>query len=76
MVIVGVMEELKAPIFVKLVCPVRMYCANEEQTHKKKHKCNTGNTEDSKLKVKDLKHKLVVDEYLEGYKTYKEGTKS
>jgi hypothetical protein len=69
------MEELKAPVFMKLVCPVRMYWVDKGHTRETKSKCNTSAIKDNEPKMEDWKHKLVVDKYLEGYKTYKEDTK-
>ena len=68
-------EELKSSAFVKLVCPVRIYRADKGHTRKAKRKRNTSAKKDTASKMEDWEHKLVVDKYLEGYKTYKEGTK-
>ena len=70
------MEELKPPVFVKSEHPVRVYWADADQTRKTNNKHNAGSTVDNVPKFKDWEHKLVIEEYLNKYKLYKEGTKA
>ena len=55
---------------------MRICWSNESQTLETKNKRNTGSKTVNVPKAEDLEHKLVVNEYLELYKTYKEGTKA
>ena len=70
------MEELKAPTFVKKEHSVRKYWSDEGQTLGTRNTHNVGSTTDTVPKTEDWEYKLVVDKYLEMYKTYKDGTKS
>ena len=53
------MEELKAPAFIKLVCAVRMYWTDQGQTRKTKSKHNNGTRQDNELKMDDWEHTQV-----------------
>ena len=75
-VAVRAMEELKPPVFVKSDRPVLVHWADEGQTRKTNNKRNVGPTVDNVPKTEDWEHKLVIEEYLDKYKLYKEGTKA
>ena len=70
------MEELKPPVFVKSERPVRVYWADADQTRETNNKRNAGSTVDNVPKSEDWEHKLVIEEYLDKYKLYKEGMKA
>ena len=59
----GAMSELKAPVFTKMGRPIHMYCADKDAK------------ENNEPIFKDWEYTLVVDEYAEALKTYKEGRK-
>ena len=77
--VVKAIEELKSPVFTKKERPVRMYWSVTSREpmalNMTKLKRNPETGSDNKPVLKDLEHKLEVDEYTEGYNTHKEGTK-
>ena len=70
------MEELKPPVFVKSERPVRVYWADADHTRETNNKRNARSTVDNVPKSEDWEHKLAIEEYLDKYKLYKEGTKA
>ena len=74
------MDELKAPVVKKIERPVRISwsCTSREATAliTTKLERNSGAETDNDPVLKDWEHKLKVEEYMEGYKTHKGGTKA